>query len=135
MGDVAAMTWPLTGPGVALLQPHRVRRCLFGPPDAEKTKLDLKALMDDVDQQNKLRWNFDFQKGVPIAGRFKWEPLDLADADRNGGSETQQKPVEEEDSTKKEGQTHITDFMRKRKSSNLKEPVTLRSKTRRRSST
>jgi len=56
----------------------RVRRCLFGrPSDAERS-----AAMSDWNDHERLiadeqrrKWNFDFETMTPLPGRWQWEPV------------------------------------------------------------
>lgn len=111
MGDVAALTWPLTGPGGLLYNPSRVRRCLFGHVNHEKSELHLEEQMDALMQQNKLRWNFDFENERPLPpGRYLWERVEKpSDTDSKDASDVSQPDADAEGSSSlKEEQTHIT---------------------------
>ena len=109
MGDVAALTWPLTGPGGLLYNPTRIRRCLFGHVNHEKAESNFQEQMDALMQENKLRWNFDFENERPLPpGRYLWEKVEKpSDTDSKDTSVSQSQDAEEEPSLKEE-QTHIT---------------------------
>jgi len=54
----------------------RARRCLFGPvTEAElaNTESELHDRDRLVDDEKRRRWNFDFQRMVPLPGRWQWE--------------------------------------------------------------
>lgn len=75
MGDVA--TAALGGgvrPGVAWAGRARsARRCLFGPPDPEKTRDFLESETERLEGESRAKWNFDFVSERPLdCGRFVW---------------------------------------------------------------
>ncbi|KFM79888.1 hypothetical protein X975_26974, partial [Stegodyphus mimosarum] len=147
MGDVAALTWPLTRPSmgpVSLELTSRARRCLFGPVDPDQLRACVEEEHKRRIREDQERWNFDFQAGKPLPpGRYQWIPVsgkDPSDADKNGGSTEETADPEDAANNntvvRRKEQTHITDFMRKRKSSGSpKDSVISQSKTKRRSST
>ncbi|KAG8186482.1 hypothetical protein JTE90_009237 [Oedothorax gibbosus] len=106
MGDVAAVgvlrNNTSSGPGwnVGPQRSAGARRCLFGPPDPEKTREFLQSETERIADENKLKWNFDFVAEEPLdCGRFAWSKVSETD--------------DQKDDNKV--QTRITDFMRKRK--------------------
>ena len=63
-----------------LAKTSKVRRCLFGPVDHEVLNNDLQKGMQDASVQNKLRWNFDFEKECPMSGgRYDWTAVDSSE--------------------------------------------------------
>lgn len=123
--------------------PSQVKRCLFGPIDHEETKRFLKDEIGKQNQEDNQRWNFDFVNEVPLPDtgkgdiRYQWSPLrtdaDAAlpemrqiedtrpeeDSTEHGGDADTSKETSSEVKAQNLGtrQTHIPDFMRKRKSS------------------
>lgn len=59
-----------------------VCRSLFGPVDHEQLRRDLKLRLGEIVEQDRRRWNFDFQTETPLSGRFQWQevPATCADA-------------------------------------------------------
>lgn len=55
-----------------------VRRSLFGPVDHEQLRRDLKLRLKEIMDQDRRRWNFDFQSETPMSGRFQWEQVPTA---------------------------------------------------------
>lgn len=55
------------------IEKSRVRRCLFGPPDHDTIKKDLKKLEDQNISEMSTLYNFDFKNDVPLHGRYHWE--------------------------------------------------------------
>ncbi|XP_035484469.1 cyclin-dependent kinase inhibitor 1Ca [Scophthalmus maximus] len=53
-------------------------RSLFGPVDHEQLRRDLALRLSEVAEQDSRRWNFDFQAGAPLPGRFQWEETPAA---------------------------------------------------------
>ncbi|CAC5357152.1 CDKN1B [Mytilus coruscus] len=51
----------------------KVRRCLFGPPDHESIRKDLDKALDDNKSELREKWNYDFDKDVPLEGKYQWE--------------------------------------------------------------
>lgn len=52
-----------------------VCRSLFGPVDHEQLRRDLKLRLGEIMDQDRRRWNFDFQTETPLSGRFQWEEI------------------------------------------------------------
>lgn len=52
-----------------------VCRSLFGPVDHEQLRRDLKLRLGEIMDQDRRRWNFDFQTETPLHGRFQWEEV------------------------------------------------------------
>ena len=52
-----------------------VRRSLFGPVDHEATQLMCRQECQKLIDEENNRWNFDFEKGTPLDGQYKWEEL------------------------------------------------------------
>ncbi|XP_068165972.1 cyclin-dependent kinase inhibitor 1-like [Antennarius striatus] len=76
-----------------------VRRSLFGPVDHERLRRDLRLQLDRMEEQDRLRWNFDFQAEAPLSGRFRWEetPARCARAEDDvspsrGGTDQENRP-------------------------------------------
>ncbi|KAJ8314563.1 hypothetical protein KUTeg_006713 [Tegillarca granosa] len=57
------------------IEKSRVRRCLFGPPDHDSIKKDLKKLEDQNISEMSTVYNFDFKNDVPLHGRYHWEVI------------------------------------------------------------
>ncbi|XP_020289072.1 uncharacterized protein LOC109857228 isoform X2 [Pseudomyrmex gracilis] len=58
-------------------QRNNVRRKLFqddkdDPCDKEKRKEQILEEVRRQSEQSKLRWNFDFEKEIPLPGRYEW---------------------------------------------------------------
>uniref|UniRef100_A0A3Q2V7Y2 Cyclin-dependent kinase inhibitor domain-containing protein n=1 Tax=Haplochromis burtoni TaxID=8153 RepID=A0A3Q2V7Y2_HAPBU len=90
-----------------------VCRNLFGPVDHSQLRRDLKLKLKEIIEQDRRRWNFNFECETPLPGRFQWEeaarPKDAAH--RSGGD----RPSDGEDGagTDQENCSNITN---KRKS-------------------
>ena len=55
-----------------------LKKCLFGEPEHESLKSDLNQMMNDIQTNDRLRWDFDFKKGKPVpGGRLEWEKMPL----------------------------------------------------------
>lgn len=52
-----------------------VCRSLFGPVDHEQLRRDLRLRLEEIMDQDRRRWNFDFQTDTPLSGRFQWEEI------------------------------------------------------------
>lgn len=52
-----------------------VCRTLFGPVDHEQLRRDLQQRLRDIMEEDSRRWNFNFQAGAPLDGRFQWEEV------------------------------------------------------------
>lgn len=50
-------------------------RSLFGPVDREQLRRDLELRLGEIVDQDRRRWNFDFQNETPLSGRFEWEEI------------------------------------------------------------
>jgi len=53
--------------------PHRVKRALFGPTDHEENLRFVRKEMKKAKNDAASKWNFDFDAGSPMKGRFSWE--------------------------------------------------------------
>jgi len=53
--------------------PHRVKRALFGPTDHEENLRFVRKEMKKAKNEAAAKWNFDFESGTPLKGRFSWE--------------------------------------------------------------
>ena len=53
--------------------PHRVKRALFGPTDHEENLRFVRNEMKKAKNEAANRWNFDFDAGTPLKGRYDWE--------------------------------------------------------------
>ncbi|XP_071522672.1 uncharacterized protein [Panulirus ornatus] len=53
-----------------------LRRNLFGPIDHEENLRFVREEMDKLAQVDCQRWNFDFQSGKPLEGRYEWQEVD-----------------------------------------------------------
>uniref|UniRef100_A0A4W5PZ34 Cyclin-dependent kinase inhibitor 1B n=1 Tax=Hucho hucho TaxID=62062 RepID=A0A4W5PZ34_9TELE len=55
-------------------------RIIFGSPDREELKRDLKGHLQEMEAAASAKWNFDFSSHTPLSnGRFKWELMDCKD--------------------------------------------------------
>ena len=59
--------------------PHRVKRALFGPTDHEENLRFVRNEMKKAKNEAASKWNFDFDKGTPLKGRFSWEEANPAE--------------------------------------------------------
>jgi len=59
--------------------PHRVKRALFGPTDHEENLRFVRNEMKKAKNEAASKWNFDFDKGTPLKGRFTWEEANPAE--------------------------------------------------------
>ncbi|XP_072278297.1 cyclin-dependent kinase inhibitor 1C [Pyxicephalus adspersus] len=51
-----------------------VCRSLFGPVDHEELRRELHSRLREMEEENSRRWDFDFQRGVPLpSSRYVWE--------------------------------------------------------------
>jgi len=57
------------------------RRCLFGRPDAGELRRDLELIRERQQRQSVERWNYDFESGLPLPGRFDWQSVITARRD------------------------------------------------------
>lgn len=58
------------------INPSRsVCRQLFGPVNHEQLRADLLRERRKMNDENTQTWNFDFENGVPLVGRYVWERL------------------------------------------------------------
>eukprot|EP00092_Neocalanus_flemingeri_P006759 GFUD01007301.1.p1 GENE.GFUD01007301.1~~GFUD01007301.1.p1 ORF type:complete len:259 (+),score=54.19 GFUD01007301.1:134-910(+) len=53
--------------------PNRVKRALFGPTDHEENLRFVRKEMKKAKNEAASKWNFDFDNGTPLKGRFSWE--------------------------------------------------------------
>ncbi|KAF7656439.1 hypothetical protein LDENG_00041260 [Lucifuga dentata] len=64
---------------MSLISPIRGRqavcRTLFGPVDHEQLSRDLKQKLEEIEEQDGRRWNFNFQTETPLPGRYQWEQI------------------------------------------------------------
>ncbi|XP_007892745.1 cyclin-dependent kinase inhibitor 1Bb [Callorhinchus milii] len=54
-------------------------RSLFGPVDHDELSRDLQKKRNESHEQDRLRWNFDFERDKPLDGNYKWEAVDFKD--------------------------------------------------------
>jgi len=52
-----------------------VCRQLFGPVNHEQMRADLLRERRMMNEENSQTWNFDFENGVPLVGRYVWERI------------------------------------------------------------
>ena len=58
------------------IQPSsNVCRMLFGPVDHEELRQDIEKDRRKMVEDQKIEYNFDFEKDKPLDGRYLWEPL------------------------------------------------------------
>lgn len=53
--------------------PNRVKRALFGPTDHEENLRFVRKEMKKAKNEAASKWNFDFDAGSPMKGRYSWE--------------------------------------------------------------
>lgn len=53
--------------------PNRVKRALFGPTDHEENLRFVRKELKKAKNEAASKWNFDFDSGIPLEGRFSWE--------------------------------------------------------------
>ncbi|KAA8595775.1 hypothetical protein FQN60_011066 [Etheostoma spectabile] len=79
-------TFPISTRTTLRMDPIRRResvcRSLFGPVDHEQLRRDLTRKLQEISEQDRRRWNFNFQTETPLCGRYQWEeiPADCAAA-------------------------------------------------------
>lgn len=56
-----------------------VKRCLFGRPDPEATRVDLERVWAELQLRSNVLWNFDFERGRPLVGALVWTRCDGGD--------------------------------------------------------
>jgi len=61
--------------GLPGLRPHKVRRALFGPTDPEENIRFVRQELKKHKEIQSNRWNFDFESGRPLKGRFEWDQV------------------------------------------------------------
>ena len=56
----------------------RVRRALFNcKVNHNEIKTDLRQKMDEIHQESRERWNFDFEEEKPLAGSYDWQEVQM----------------------------------------------------------
>ena len=53
--------------------PNRVKRALFGPTDHDENLRFVRKEMKKAKNEAASKWNFDFDAGTPMKGRYSWE--------------------------------------------------------------
>ena len=56
-----------------IIPSRSVCRQLFGPVNHEQMRADLLREKRKMNEENAQKWNFDFENGVPLVGRYVWE--------------------------------------------------------------
>lgn len=51
------------------------KKSLFGEVDHEEIAETLRTELSLQRERDKMKWNFDFERGVPLEGRYSWEPF------------------------------------------------------------
>lgn len=59
---------------VLLPKRRNVSRNLFGSPDPRSAEY-ARNKVKEIQKTDKQKWNFDFDRGVPLTGRFQWVPV------------------------------------------------------------
>ncbi|XP_055506008.1 cyclin-dependent kinase inhibitor 1Bb [Leucoraja erinacea] len=54
-------------------------RSLFGPIDHDGLNRDLQLKKQEIHEQDRGRWNYDFERDKPLDGNYKWEAVDRED--------------------------------------------------------
>ncbi|XP_078272578.1 cyclin dependent kinase inhibitor 1Bb [Rhinoraja longicauda] len=54
-------------------------RSLFGAVDHDVLNRDLQLKKQEIHEQDRGRWNYDFEKDKPLDGNYKWEAVDRKD--------------------------------------------------------
>ena len=68
-------TKPMNGVNGPVVSRSRISRSLFGPTDPQENR---RMAYDETNynrSSDKKRWNFDFYREAPIAGRFEWKKV------------------------------------------------------------
>lgn len=99
-----------------------VCRALFGPTDHDKNRQFVRRELAIQRQKDRETWNFDFEEGVPLTGRYDWtpvrEPYKLRSANKERKATHQQGKSVASCSRSSVGgvtQTRIPEYMKKRK--------------------
>lgn len=58
-----------------IIPSRSVCRQLFGPVNHEQMRADLLREKRKMSDENAQTWNFDFENGVPLVGRYVWERI------------------------------------------------------------
>ncbi|XP_023229232.1 uncharacterized protein LOC111629548 [Centruroides sculpturatus] len=96
-----------------------VCRALFGPTDHDKNRQFVRRELALQRQKDRETWNFDFDEGVPLTGRYDWTPVARPYASR---SSTEDRKTPHRRAKSVAGcsaggvtQTRIPEYMKKRK--------------------
>ncbi|XP_043542544.1 cyclin-dependent kinase inhibitor 1Bb [Chiloscyllium plagiosum] len=54
-------------------------RNLFGPVNHDELNRDLQKKQKEIREQDRRRWNYDFERDKPLDGNYKWEAVDCKD--------------------------------------------------------
>lgn len=76
----------------------KAKKCPLGRPDHKELDEYLKKeLKKDVQEKNE-KWNFDFEKGVPKAGRtFQWKKVGSVETERDDSKVGESSAAEKEE--------------------------------------
>ena len=55
---------------------RRVARCLFGPVDHDEQRKFIRKQLEEIESQDRSRWNFDFKKQCPLPGKYVWQKVE-----------------------------------------------------------
>ncbi|XP_076877461.1 cyclin dependent kinase inhibitor 1Ca [Brachyhypopomus gauderio] len=58
-----------------LLARTKVCRNLFGPVDHEELNCEMKKQLQEISERDQSRWNFNFERNVPLPGSYEWEEI------------------------------------------------------------
>ena len=63
----------------------KAQRCLFGKPDREtieRNENERQDMLKKEAEEQKEKWNFDFETGTPLQGRYQWEKVEAEKPDK-----------------------------------------------------
>uniref|UniRef100_A0A4W4GMD9 Cyclin-dependent kinase inhibitor 1C n=2 Tax=Electrophorus TaxID=8004 RepID=A0A4W4GMD9_ELEEL len=58
-----------------LLARTKVCRNLFGPVDHDELNCEMKKQLQEISERDQSRWNFNFEKNLPLPGSYEWEEI------------------------------------------------------------
>ena len=61
-----------------IIPSRSVCRQLFGPVNHEQLKADLQSEKRKLLADNNEKWNFDFENGIPLVGRYRWQKVQFS---------------------------------------------------------
>lgn len=74
--------------------------CLFGQPEPEKLDTDFKQLLGEIQQAERLRWDYDFKSDQPLpGGRYQWKKMSASKLDLGTAGESEKRSSDHLDSS------------------------------------